>query len=62
MKTTNEVSNAIFFIIRIVSNAGFNVHTYCLMIPSNVVAGTTPDWRQTDFPSLNKIKVGTDLI
>ena len=32
------------------------------MMPSKVLAGTTPDWRQTDFPSLNKIKVGTDLI
>jgi hypothetical protein len=41
---------------------GVNDYTYCLMMPSKVLAGTTPDWRQTDFPSLNKIKVGTDLI
>ena len=32
------------------------------MIPSSVLAGITPDWRQTDLPSLNRIIVGTERI
>ena len=32
------------------------------MIPSKVLAGITPDCRQTDLPSLNRIRVGTERI
>lgn len=34
----------------------------CLIIPSSVLAGMTPDCRQTDFPSLKRINVGTERI